>query len=179
MKQLIHLFAVIAVISLLTACSSTGAPANTPTGATEIYIDVTDAPTETITALQSTEKSSADAPTGAAPAKSELVDHQWNLSAVYRDGEQQSIGVLYGSVIRETGAYIKFNEDDTFECVLGIPGCKGTYAVENGDLSLHITVKYSAKTEECDEHETVKWDHEAGTLTFDFNNITNVFTKSS
>ena len=116
---------------------------------------------------------------GTAPAKSELVSDQWNLSAVYRDGEQQSIGVLYGSVIRETGAYIKFNEDDAFECILGVTGCKGTYAVENGDLSLHITVKYSAKTEECDEHETVKWDHEAGTLTFDFNNITNVFTKSS
>ena len=173
MKHLIHLFAVIAVIALLTACSSKGAKTDAPAPA-ERYIDVTEAPTETITAWQSTEKSSADA---GADAKSELVADRWNLSAVYRDGEQQSVGVVYGSVIRETGAYLKFNEDDTFECVLGIPGCKGTYAVENGDIALHITAKYGAKTEECDEHQTVKWDHEAGTLAFDFNNVTNVFTK--
>lgn len=189
MKNLIHLFAVILLVVLLTACnnspkeSDNKAGAATPTGAAEIYIDVTEAPTESETFADVTdastssndaslEKSSADA-----PAKGEPVGNQWNLSAVYRDGEQQSIGVIYGSVIRETGAYIQFNEDDTFECILGITGCKGTYAVENGDIALHITAKYGAKTVECDEHETVKWDHEAGTLTFDFNNITNVFTK--
>lgn len=183
MKHLIHLFAVIAVIALLTACSSkgakTGAPA--PTGAAEVYIDVTDAPTEPETFADVTDASTSsnDASLETAPAAAELTDHQWNLSAVYRDGEQQNIGVLYGSVIRETGAYLKFNEDDTFECVLGVTGCKGTYAVENGDIALHITTKFSAKTEESDEYATVKWDHNADTLTFDFNNITNVFTKGS
>jgi hypothetical protein len=187
MKHLIHLFAVIAVIALLTACSSKGAKTETPapTGAKDVYIDVTDAPTEPETFADVTDASTSSndasletAPTGA-PAAAELTDHQWNLSAVYRDGEQQNIGVIYGSVIRETGAYLKFNEDDTFECVLGVTGCKGTYAVENGDIALHITTKFSAKTEECDEHGTVKWDHNADTLTFDFNNITNVFTKGS
>ena len=120
------------------------------------------------------EKTSADA-----GAKSELTADRWSLTAVYRDGEQKSIAVQYGSVIRETGAYIRFNEDDTFECILGIPGCKGTYAVENGDVVLHITTKYTGKNEgdACDEYETVKWDHEAGTLSFDFYGVTNVFAK--
>ena len=64
MKYLIHLFAVIAVIALLTACtdvpkdSDTSTPLNTPTGVTtEVYIDVTDAPTE---------QASTDAPTESA-----------------------------------------------------------------------------------------------------------------
>lgn len=180
MKHPIHLLSILAVMVLLTACaSSKGNENQTPTGAAEVYIDVTDAPTEPETFADVTDASTSsnDASLEKAPAGAELVADQWNLSAVYKDGEQQSIGVLYGSVIRETGAYLKFHADDTFECVLGIPGCKGTYAVENGDIALHITAKFGAKTEECDEHETVKWDHEAGTLTFDFNNITNVFTK--
>ena len=201
MKYIIQIFAVIAVIALLTSCSSTskGTEKNTsadaPAGAaTEVYIDVTDAPTEVTPSESATskdindktpagageeeEKTSADAPAGAGD-KSELTAGRWNLTAVYRDGEQKSIAVQYGSVIRETGAYIRFNEDDTFECILGIPGCKGTYAVENGDVVLHITTKYTGKNEgdACDEYETVKWDHEAGTLSFDFFGVTNVFTK--
>ena len=186
MKYIIQIFAVIVVIALLTACTNsskgsenkTGAPAG---AATEVYIDVTDAPTEvpstenTPTVVEGEEeKTSADA-----GAKSELTADRWSLTAVYRDGEQKSIAVQYGSVIRETGAYIRFNEDDTFECILGIPGCKGTYAVENGDVVLHITTKYTGKNEgdACDEYETVKWDHEAGTLSFDFYGVTNVFAK--
>lgn len=185
MKYIIQLFTVIAVIALLTACTNsskgsenkTGAPAG---AATEVYIDVTDAPTESATSVtkEKTPTGAADAPTGAG-GKSELTADRWNLTAVYRDGEQKSISVHYGSVIRETGAYIRFNEDDTFECILGIPGCKGTYAVENGDVTLHITTKYTGKNEgdACDEYETVKWDHEAGTLSFDFFGVTNVFAK--
>lgn len=185
MKHLIQIFAVIAVIALLTACTNsskgsenkTGAPAG---AATEVYIDVTDAPTESATSVtkEKTPTGAADAPTGAGD-KSELTADRWNLTAVYRDGEQKSISVHYGSVIRETGAYIRFNEDDTFECILGIPGCKGTYAIENGDVVLHITTKYTGKNEgdACDEYETVKWDHEAGTLSFDFFGVTNVFAK--
>lgn len=198
MKHLIRLFGLIVVIALLTSCSnaSKGTEKNTSAGAgaaTEVYIDVTDAPTEvtpsesatskdindkTPAGAEAEEKTSADAPTGA-DDKSELTADRWSLTAVYRDGEQKSISVHYGSVIRETGAYIRFNEDDTFECILGIPGSKGTYAVENGDVVLHITTKYTGKNEgdACDEYETVKWDHEAGTLSFDFYGVTNVFTK--
>ena len=197
MKYIIQIFAVIAVIALLTSCSSTskGTEKNTsadaPAGAaTEVYIDVTDAPTEVTPSESATSKDINDkTPAGAgeeeektsadAGAKSELTADRWSLTAVYRDGEQKSIAVQYGSVIRETGAYIRFNEDDTFECILGIPGCKGTYAVENGDVVLHITTKYTGKNEgdACDEYETVKWDYEAGTLSFDFYGVTNVFTK--
>ena len=194
MKHLIHIFSVILLVVLLTACTSSkgnenqtptgaGAPADSSTGATEVYIDVTDAPTESAPSEDIKENASTDASsdkthTGAESAESELVGNQWKLSKLYKDGEERQIYVEYGSVIRQTGAYIKFNEDDTFECILGIPGCKGTYAVENGDIALHITTKYGAKTEDCDEYATVKWDHEAGTLTFDFNNLTNVFTKN-
>jgi hypothetical protein len=120
------------------------------------------------------------APTGA-PAgddyKGELTANQWKLTKLYKDGEERQIDVEYGSVVRQSGTYIKFNDDDTFECVLGVTGCKGTYTVKDADVELHITTKYGAKTEECDEYETVRWDHSADTLTFDFNNITNVFTK--
>ena len=190
MKHLIHILSILAVMVLLTACTSSkgnenqtptgaGAPADSSTGATEVYIDVTDAPTdaptESIASQETKEKTSSD---NEDAYKSELTADQWKLSKLYKDGEERQIYVEYGSVIRQTGAYIKFNEDDTFECVLGIPGCKGTYAVENGDIALHITTKFGAKTEDCDEYATVKWDHEAGTLTFDFNNLTNVFTKN-
>ena len=194
MKYIIQIFAVIAVIALLTACTNsskgsenkTGAPAG---AATEVYIDVTDAPTEVTPSESATSKDINDkTPAGAeaeektsagADDKGALTAGRWNLTAVYRDGEQKSISVQYGSVIRETGAYIRFNEDDTFECILGVPGCKGTYAVENGDVTLHITTKYTGKNEgdACDEYETVKWDHEAGTLSFDFFGVTNVFAK--
>ena len=196
MKNLIHLFAVIAVMVLLTACTSskgnenqtpTGAGAPAPTGAAEVYIDVTDAPTEPETFADVTDASTSSndasletAPTGA-PAgddyKGELVDHQWKLSKLYKDGEERQIDVEYGSVVRQSGTYIKFNDDDTFECVLGVTGCKGTYTVKDADVKLHITTKYGAKTEECDEYETVRWDHSADTLTFDLNDYTNVFTK--
>ena len=194
MKHFIYIVAVIAVIALLTACTNsskgsenkTGAPAG---AATEVYIDVTDAPTEVTPSESATSKDINDkTPAGAeaeektsagADDKGALTAGRWNLTAVYRDGEQKSISVQYGSVIRETGAYIRFNEDDTFECILGVPGCKGTYAVENGDVTLHITTKYTGKNEgdACDEYETVKWDHEAGTLSFDFFGVTNVFAK--
>ena len=191
MKHLIHIFSVILLVVLLTACTSSkgnekqtptgaGAPADSSTGATEVYIDVTDAPTdaptESIASQESKEKTSSD---NEDAYKSELTADQWKLSKLYKDGEERQIYVEYGSVIRQTGAYMQFNEDGSFACVLGIPGCKGTYTVENGDVTLHITAKFGAKTEECDEHETVKWDHEAGTLSFDFNNVTNVFTKGS
>ena len=196
MKHLIHILSILAVMVLLTACTSSkgnenqtptgaGAPADSSTGATEVYIDVTDAPTESATFADATDASTSsnDAPSektpvGAESAENELVGNQWKLSKLYKDGEERQIYVEYGSVIRQTGAYMQFNEDGSFACVLGIPGCKGTYAVENGDIALHITTKFGAKTEDCDEYATVKWDHEAGTLTFDFNNLTNVFTKN-
>ena len=124
MKHLIQLFCILAVMVLLTACTSSkgnenqtptgaGAPADSSTSATEVYIDVTDAPTdaptESIASQESKEKTSADAssdktPTGAESAESELVGNQWKLSKLYKDGEERQIYVEYGSVIRQTGA---------------------------------------------------------------------------
>ena len=196
--RLIALVGAVIMIACTAACTDVPKGSNTPAGTTptgtaptsttptgaEVYIDVTEAPTDapTITPTdppsadvvsKEEEKSSAD------DDKSELVDHQWKLSKLYKDGEERQIYIEYGSVVRQSGTYIKFNDDDTFECILGIPGCKGTYAVENGDVVLHITTKYTGKNEgdACDEYETVKWDHEADTLSFDFFGVTNVFTK--
>ncbi len=191
MKNLIHLFAVILLV-LLTACNNSpkesdnkaGAPADSPTGATEVYIDVTDAPTEPETFADVTDASTSSndasletAPTGA-PAAAELTDHQWNLSAVYRDGEQQNIGVLYGSVIRQTGAYITFDSDNTFNCVLGLVGCTGTYSTSDSGTTLHITTRYdgtSENGESCDENTAVTIDPETHVLSFTFNNAKHEF----
>lgn len=192
MKNTIRLIAVILVIAavaLTAACGSsskqeptyaTGTDseeaqsAQQPTEASEAA-SLTEAPTE---APDEDEPSGESADSDAA-YKAELVDHHWNLSAVYKDGEAQNIGVTYGSIIRQTGAYIEFSDDDTFQCVLGLPGCKGDYSVENGEVTLHITTKYDGSDEgkDCDENEPLDWDHEAGALSFDFNDLTNVFTK--
>ena len=189
MNNLIHLFAVILLV-LLTACnnspkeSDNKAGAAAPTGATEVYIDVTDAPTEPETFADVTDASTSSndasletAPTGA-PAAAELTDHQWNLSAVYRDGEQQNIGVLYGSVIRQTGAYITFDSDNTFNCVLGLVGCTGTYSTSDSGTTLHITTRYDGTSENgepCDENTAVTIDPETQVLSFTFNNAKHEF----
>ena len=187
--RLIALVGACIMIACTAACTDVPKGSNTPTERTpagaEGYIDVTDAPTEAATEAP-TDPPSVDAASqeeevnsSADNDKSELVDHQWKLTKLYKNGEGRKIYVEYGSVVRQSGTYIQFNDDDTFECVLGVIGCKGTYAVENGDVALHITTKYTGKNEgdACDEYETAKWDHEADTLSFDLNSYTNVFTK--
>lgn len=178
MKKMIRtlaLFSLIAVMALTAACTGSSTKAE-PTYVTGT--DSEDAPSAQAQTdvAETTANTAADSSTD---YKAELIG-QWKLSAVYKDGEQQSIAAQYGSVIRQTGAYIEFKDDDTFQCVLGLPGCKGTYSIENGEVTLHITTKYDGKTDAgnaCDENETLKWDHEARTLSFDFNGVTNEFSK--
>lgn len=185
MKKPIRIIALIGMIAVMTftcACSENKTE--------ETAIPTDSAETVSETASESKAEASKDAPSEKAESsaqdpdddasyKNELVEHQWTLSAVYKDGEKQNIGVQYGSIIRQTGAYLAFFDDDTFQCVLGFPGCSGTYAVENGEVTLHITKKFSGSDggEDCDEHQALDWDHEEGSLTFDFNDITNVFIK--
>lgn len=178
MKKLIRIIAVLGMISavaLTAACSGSSTKAE-PTYVTGTDSEAAPSAQAQTDAAATTANAAADS---AADYKAELIG-QWKLSAVYKDGEQQSISAQYGSVIRQTGAYIEFKDDDTFQCVLGLPGCKGAYSVENGDVTLHITTKYDGKTDAgtaCDENETIKWDHESQTLSFDFNGVTNEFTK--
>ena len=183
MKHILRAFIIlcmIAAIALTAACGSSSK--EEPTYATgtdsEDSLQPTDAP-DTAAAASDPSAGAQSSDSSDAAYKTELVDHRWNLSAVYKDGEAQSIGVTYGSVIRQTGAYIAFSDDDTFQCVLGFVGCKGAYSVENGDLTLHITTKYDGSNdgESCDEDAAVDWDHDAGTLSFDFYGVTNEFTK--
>ena len=197
MKHIFRMIAVLGVIAVTAgacACSDTAtevavtptgsaaqteaaapstAPAEAPTAEpTEAaVVPVTEAPAETAQAPQVTDSSSAD--------KDELVNSDWVLSEVYVDGEKYQ-GNYYGSVVSQTGAYIAFYDDDTFLCILGMSGCKGTYSIDAGVVTLHITTKYTGADtgKPADESETLTWDREAGTVSFELNSVTNVFDKN-
>ena len=149
--------------------ADTQAAATSAAAETDAPVTETEAPAEE-TAAPAQEDDEAD--------KAELVNNKWTLSQVYVDGDPYQ-GNYYGSIISQTGAYIDFYDDDTFQCILGYPGCKGTYTVENGAITLHITTIYDGKSDgvSCDKTETPAWDKEAGAITFEFNNVTNVFAK--
>lgn len=176
----------IAVIGLISAVALTAACAGSSKKAEPTYVTGTDsesalsAQTEPAAATEPTADNAAETTDSDTAYQAQLTAARWNLTAVYKDGEQQSIGVQYGSVIRETGAYMEFHEDNSFKCILGYQGCEGTYTVVNGALTLHITTKYNGRSENgnpCDENAAVNWDHEANTLSFDFNGVTNVFAQ--
>ena len=109
-----------------------------------------------------------------------LTGGSWTLTGVFVNGEQQSPAVYYGSVIRQTGAYISFSEDGSFSCVLGGVGCSGDYTVSDSGIDLHITAKYTAASEGegCDETRTLSCDTAAGTISLEFNGAINIFTKN-
>lgn len=70
--------------------------------------------------------------------KSTLTSDRWILREVYVDGERFQ-GNYYGSITSQTGAYIDFNIDGTFNCVLGFECCSGTFSVSNGGVTMHTT----------------------------------------
>lgn len=190
MKKLLCLTALCcAVLLTLCACGDKTAVGTQPaeTTAQETAADASAYATEAAGIIETEAATAADDKEDAAPqgadeqsdAENDLIG-RWNLTAVDKDGEEQSIGVIYGSVIRQTGAYIELNSDGTFNCVLGLVGCTGDYTVENGELTLHATTEYDGKSDDgksCDEQIPVTLDRENNTLTFDFNNVTNTFTK--
>ena len=192
MKHMIRILAVLSVIALMTAFTACGKaePAADPTSAPAVTEAPTQAPADATTEA-ATEPAATqaltEAPTEAEKAatgsdadstKAELTDGKWKLTEVYINGEKYQ-GNYYGTVVKQTGAYIEFKEDDTFKCVLGMSGCSGTYTLEDGIVTLHITTKYAGNNEgeTVDETETLIWDREAGTIKFNFNDVTNVFEK--
>ena len=197
-KLFLSLFAlcVIAVMLIFTAChqsesvtptaapsTETAAPAATAAPAT------TDAPSEaTVAETEAPVEETKVADPGISQViednsvyKNELTDYQWVLLKVYQDREEVSPATYYGSVIRQTGAYIEFNGDNTFNCSLGVKGCKGSFSIDAGVVTLHITVLYDGTDEgkAWDEDVTLKWDRAAGIIDFDYFDVTNEFSKRS
>lgn len=191
MKKLLCLTALCcAVLLTLCACGDKTAVATQPaeTTAQETAADANTTATKAVTDVTEAEaETAADAKEDVAPqgadeqsdAESDLLG-RWNLTSVSVDGEEQQIGVIYGSVIRQTGAYIELMDDGSFSCVLGFVGCSGDYAVNNGALTLHVTTDYDGRSDNgktCDEQLPATLDRQNNTLTFDYHNVTNTFTK--
>ena len=189
MKRIVCILAAAALLSAtaLSACDKTTKTDNTPSDAPQATqpatepatVSVTEPPTEPVTEPPTEPPvEETDPPQSENPEKAELVNNKWSLRTVYdSDGQEISPQFQYGSVIRQSGAYIEFHEDNTFKCILGTIGCEGTYELQNGVVLLHLTVKYTGKgTESCDEDSHLVWDHDE-TIKFDFNNVTNVFKK--
>ena len=166
-----------------TVAAGTEAPTVTPTKAP------TDASTEAPTKAQITagdieiipaeEEAEEKAETVNPVVKRELTDHKWRLTRVIKDGEMIAPDIQYGSIIRQTGAYLEFHEDDTFSCNLGFISCEGTYTSnEAGRIDVHITLAYDGSSSEgipADEDRSMRWNLQQGTISFDYNNVTNEF----
>ena len=157
MKNLSRIIAVLCLLAALSLSACAKAPAETPTeAAVTATQSPTQSPTETPATIAPTTAPSTDAPaqntaaehpTDSDPSPIALSGTRWNLSMVYADGEEQRPSVRYGSVIRQTGAYITFDSDNTFNCVLGLVGCTGTYSTSDSGTTLHITTRYDGTSE--------------------------------
>ena len=185
MKNLSRIIAVFCLLAALSLSACAKAPAETPTEAAVTATQTpTQSPTETPATIAPTstdapaQNTAAEHPTDSDPSPIALSGTRWNLSMVYADGEEQRPSVRYGSVIRQTGAYITFDSDNTFNCVLGLVGCTGTYSTSDSGTTLHITTRYDGTSENgepCDENTAVTIDPETHVLSFTFNNAKHEF----
>lgn len=187
MKKLFRIFTVLTVIALTAmsaACSKSADTAPTsaatapPTEAATVAPKPTDPAAPTAAATVAPTEAPAAAPdTPADDDLSALTASRWQLSTVEHDGEV-SDPMYYGSVIRQTGAYLQFNTDYTFSCVLGMDGCEGTYTLSNGEITVNITTTYDGKADKgyaADDVQTLPWNKEAGTIQLELNGVTNTF----
>ena len=181
MKNLSRIIAVLCLLAALSLSACAKAPAE---NSTEAAVTATQSPTETPATIAPTstdapaQNTAAEHPTDSDPSPIALSGTRWNLSMVYADGEEQRPSVRYGSVIRQTGAYITFDSDNTFNCVLGLVGCTGTYSTSDSGTTLHITTRYdgaSKNGEPCDENTAVTIDPETHVLSFTFNSAKHEF----
>ena len=87
-----------------------------------------------------------------------LTSKKWNAEKCYENGKEQNIQMYYGSIVKETGAYLQFKKDGTFKCVMGYVGCKGKYKVDsNGNITVTKTVLYTGDNEsKINEQEKLK-----------------------
>ena len=180
MKNLSRIIAVFCLLAALSLSACAKAPAETPTEAAVTATQTpTQSPTETPATIAPTstdapaQNTAAEHPTDSDPSPIALSGTRWNLSMVYADGEEQRPSVRYGSVIRQTGAYITFDSDNTFNCVLGLVGCTGTYSTSDSGTTLHITTRYDGTSENghpCQENNAVPNDTEDRVLSSYFIN---------
>ena len=90
--------------------------------------------------------------------KSLLTSDKWILREVYEDDVLYE-GNYYGSITTQTGAYIEFNTDGSFNCILGFLVYKGTYTVSNGDVSVHTTQEMDdANEKDINDTQVLGWE---------------------
>ena len=84
----------------------------------------------------------------ASDTKSKLVSKKWNCYACVVNGKKKTPADQYGSVVKTTGAYIKFSKKNNFKCVLGLKGISGKYTVDKSGfkVTLKITKKWSGES---------------------------------
>lgn len=94
-------------------------------------------------------------------------------NAMNSDGEEYP----YGSVANDTGTFIKFYDNKTFECTLGANYFKGTYSLSDGDIIIDVTESYDAKGDrEFDYDNVITWEHDYNILAFEYDGIINMFS---
>lgn len=85
--------------------------------------------------------------TPASTTKKALISKKWNCYACVVNGKKKTPYDQYGSVVKKTGAFIKFSKKNNFKCVLGLKGCSGQYTVDKSGfkVTLKITKKWSGE----------------------------------
>ena len=108
-----------------------------------------------------------------------LTEKKWYCEKCVKDGKTINIQDYYGSVIKETGTYIQFNNDGTFKCIMGFEGCEGTYTVsDSGTVTVNKTMLYTAtKEKKVNQTETLKTegDNDIESITIKLNGVNITF----
>lgn len=87
--------------------------------------------------------------TPASITKKVLINKKWNCYACVVKGEKKTPAEQYGSVVKTTGAFIKFSKKNNFKCILGLKGCSGKYSVSKDGfkVTLKITKKWNGNSD--------------------------------
>ena len=106
-----------------------------------------------------------------------LTSKKWNAQKCFENGVEQNIQSYYGSIVRDTGAYLQFKKDGTFKCVMGFIGCDGTYNVdENGNVTVTKTVLYKGDNEsKINQTEKLKTEGEIDSITMNLDGVDILF----
>lgn len=109
--------------------------------------------------------------------KSILTSKKWIAEKCYENGKEQDIQMYYGSIIKDTGAYLQFNNDGTFKCIMGFIGCKGTYKVDsNGKITVNKTVLNKGDNgSKINEKEVLKTEGQIDSIRMNLDGIDIVF----
>ena len=194
-KYILILAAVTAAVTLIaTGCggknetksetkpSASASTATTvPTTAEETTKPETDATKETKATKETVPETAATETTIAPSADYSkiLTGKKWLCEKCVKNGKTVNIQDYYGSVVKETGTYIQFNDDGTFKCVMGFEGCEGTYKVsDSGTVTVTKTILYTAtKEKKINQTETLKTegDNDIESITIKLNGVSITF----